>query len=115
VRVKTYTEVEGEREASASGVLVRKLISEEEGAPNFITRQLEVDAGGNTPHHAHPWKHEVYILDGEGVVKGGDEERKISGGDTVYLPPDEEHQFVNTGAGKLTFICVIPQSKDCIV
>ncbi len=115
MKVKNYTEVEGEREASASGVLVRKLISEEEGAPNFIMRLLEVDTGGNSPHHAHPWEHEVYILDGEGVVKGGGEEKTISSGDTVYLPPDEEHQFVNTGAGKLTFICVIPRAKDCDV
>ena len=52
----------------ASGCHVRWLLGEKDGAPNFAMRQFEVEPGGYTPKHYHPYEHEVYVLEGAGVV-----------------------------------------------
>ncbi|MCX6639050.1 MAG: hypothetical protein NTW14_01030 [bacterium] len=31
------------------------LIGPEEGAPNFVMRRIELEAGGCTPYHQHAW------------------------------------------------------------
>jgi quercetin dioxygenase-like cupin family protein len=30
-------------------------------------------------------------------------------GSVVFVPPNEQHQFVNSGAGVFRFICCIPR------
>ena len=94
----------------AEGVDIRLLVNEDDGAPNFIMRQFDVAADGHTPRHAHDWEHECYILSGSGVVAARDGEKPVSAGDCVYIPPGDEHQFRNTGAEPLRFLCLIPRS-----
>jgi len=107
-----HTEVEeSDVPAPAEGVRVRWLITEETGAPNFAMRQFTVEAGGSTPLHAHPWEHEAYILEGSGIVQGGEELEAFEAGDVVFVPPDELHQFKNTGEAELRFLCLIPLQK----
>lgn len=109
-----HTSVEAEEiPAPARGVRVRWLITEETGAPTFAMRQFLVEPGGSTPRHAHGWEHEAFILSGHGVVLGEEGEKEIEAGDVVFVPPDEEHQFLNTGEEELKFLCLIPlQKKD---
>lgn len=90
---------------------VRWLIGREDGAPNFAMRQFEVSPGGYTPKHHHPYEHEVFVLEGEGVVLEGDEEHPIRAGDVVYVAPDEVHQFRNTGQSALKFLCLVPHTE----
>jgi mannose-6-phosphate isomerase-like protein (cupin superfamily) len=58
------------------------------------------------------WEHEVYILDGEGAVKGPGSETPLKAGDVAYVAPNEQHQFANTGQGPLRFICIVPIQED---
>ena len=53
--------------AGAEGVDIRRLVSRDDGAPNFAMRMFELAPGGHTPLHAHPHEHEVFIVEGEGV------------------------------------------------
>jgi len=92
----------------AVGCQVRWLISDKDGAPNFAMRQFEVAAGGNTPKHNHPFEHEVFVLEGNGTVLEGDVEHRLSCGDVVFVPPNETHQFRNTGEVPLKFLCLVP-------
>ena len=39
----------------------------------------------------------------------------VRGGDSVFIPGDEKHQFRNAGAVPLRFICVIPLQNPCDV
>ncbi len=93
-----------------SGATVRWLISEGDGAPNFAMRQFTLAPGGHTPRHFHPYEHEVFVLEGEGVVFEGDTEHPLRAGDVVFVRPDEVHQFRNTGAVPLKFLCLIPNA-----
>jgi len=42
------------------------------------------------------------------VAMGEQGETKISSGSTVFVPPEEQHCFVNNGNETLRFICLIP-------
>jgi quercetin dioxygenase-like cupin family protein len=94
----------------AQGCQVRWLVTEQDGAPTFAMRQFEVAPGGCTPRHHHAYEHEVYVLEGQGVVYEGDRPQPLTAGDVVLVKPDEVHQFRNTGEGPLRFLCLIPNS-----
>ena len=59
----------------AAGCKVRWLVGEADAAPNFAMRQFELEPGGHTPRHFHPYEHEIFVLEGEGVIVDGDEQR----------------------------------------
>jgi len=109
--VKHYSEgvAMAPQEAGAVGVKMRGLIGAAEGAPNFIMRHFTVEPGGETPYHTHSWEHEIYVLSGEGEVRQGGEFHRVAAGYTVYVSPNEEHQFVNRGDTPLELICLIPR------
>ena len=94
----------------SSGCQVRWLVDDRDGAPNFAMRQFEVAPGGYTPQHFHDFEHEVFVLDGAGVVLEGDREHPLAAGDVVFVKPNEIHQFRNTGSTPLKFLCLIPNS-----
>lgn len=95
----------------ASGCQVRWLVDEQQGAPNFAMRQYEVAPGGYTPKHSHPYEHEVFVLEGTGLVVEGDVEHPLQAGDFVFVVPGEVHQFRNSGSGPLKFLCLVPNSS----
>lgn len=95
----------------AVGCEVRWLVDETQGAPNFAMRQFEVAPGGYTPKHSHPYEHEVFVLEGNGVVVDGDTEHALQPGDFVLVAPDDVHQFRNTGIAPLKFLCLVPNSS----
>ena len=103
-----YTDVTKEPADGVPGVSMRWAIGKNVDAPNFVTRVVEVEPGSATPHHTHPWEHEVFVLDGKGVVKGVDGDVEVGPRDCVFVPPNEMHQFVNAGNMVLRFLCIIP-------
>lgn len=94
----------------SQGCTVRWLLGERDGTPNFAMRQFEVAAGGHTPRHSHPYEHEVFVLEGAGVVYEGDQPHALQAGDVIFVKPDEIHQFRNTGDTPLKFLCLVPNS-----
>jgi quercetin dioxygenase-like cupin family protein len=103
-----YSDVAREGVEGYSGVTVRWLISKNDGAPTFAMRLFEVEPGGASPYHQHEWEHEVFILQGTGVVKKEYGEEKFSKGDFFFIHPNEWHQFINTGKSVFQFLCLIP-------
>jgi quercetin dioxygenase-like cupin family protein len=109
MRVFDHKQVEAkDADEGASKLKVRWLITKEMGAPNFAMRLFEMEPSGNSPLHVHPWEHEVFILEGEGVVVGQDKERKFRPGDVVFVAPNEKHQFKNNGSRTVRFLCIVP-------
>ena len=97
----------------ASGAKMRMLIGPKENAGNFHMRHFEVEPGGYTPHHNHDYEHEIIVLRGAGLAKSEGGDRTIKAGDAIWVPPNEMHQFQNTGDTPLEFICLIPAPQDC--
>ena len=96
------------QEKDIEGVTMRVVISEQDGAPNYVMRVFEVGPGGHTAYHTHNWEHEVYVLEGTGVVKQGDREHPVEKDSIALVVANDEHQFINTGPGLFKFICVVP-------
>jgi quercetin dioxygenase-like cupin family protein len=92
----------------AVGCQIRCLIGQPDGAPSFTMRHFEVAPGGHTPRHAHAHEHEVFVLEGTGVVVEDQAEHPLRSGHVVYVPPNQTHQFRNTGTVPLQFLCLIP-------
>ena len=102
MKIRHYREVKPKSEVPGS--FLHEVITEEDGAPNFAMRVVEVEPGKNTRFHSHPWEHEVFIISGEAVVKGEQGETKVTKDNSVYIAPNEQHCFVNTGKELLRFV-----------
>lgn len=111
MKVSNYLEAEPKQEVP--GAVMREVITGDDGAPNFCMRVFEVKPGSSTPSHSHPWEHEVFILSGQGVVRGEQGESGIARDSVVFVAPGEHHCFVNRGSEPLRFVCVIPISQKC--
>ncbi|MGQ9914437.1 MAG: cupin domain-containing protein [Thermogutta sp.] len=94
----------------AAGCTMRVLIGPDDRAPNFTMRQFEVEAGGHTPLHAHPYEHEVYVLEGEGMVMRDGEPLPLRPGMVVFVPANVMHQFRAGERSALKFLCLIPNA-----
>jgi len=86
----------------------RVLIGPEQGAEEFVMRLFTLSKGGSTPYHTHPWEHEVFVISGTGKVRSVSGLVDVGAGDFVYVPADDEHQFVNAGGDPFEFLCVVP-------
>ena len=106
MRVQNYRQVEGNE--AAPGVVMRVVAGPAEDAPTFVMRVFEIQPGSATPHHSHPWEHEVFVISGNGTLKSADTERPLVEGDAVTVLPDELHSFANSGDDIFRLICVVP-------
>lgn len=106
MKVQNYRQVEGREEPP--GVVMRVVAGPAEGAPTFAMRVFEIQPESATPFHIHPWEHEVFVLSGQGAVRGADTEKPLSEGDAVLVLPDEPHCFANTSKDIFRVICVVP-------
>jgi quercetin dioxygenase-like cupin family protein len=81
------------------------------GAQNFAMRLFEMEPGGHTPLHKHPWEHEVFALEGEGELFDGEKTTHFKSGYAIFVPPNENQQFRNNSENLLRVICLIPYIK----
>jgi len=109
MKIFHYRDVEAKDAGEgASKLTVRWLITKETGAKNFAMRLFEMEPRGYSPFHSHPWEHEVFIQEGEGLVVGEGEEKRFRAGDVIFIPPNEKHQFKNNDEKTAKFLCLIP-------
>ena len=62
MKIQNYRDVKGN--AAAPGVTMKVVAGPDEGAPSFVMRVFEIEPGGATPHHAHAWEHEMFVIEG---------------------------------------------------
>lgn len=101
-----YTKINND---ATKGASIKALISPKEGWKGHVMRVLELEEGGYSPKHEHPWPHINYILEGEGYVYLNGEKTSVKAGSYAYIPAGELHQFVNTGNSTFKFICIVPE------
>ena len=96
-----------------SGKKIHWLIPAEAGAPNFELRYVEIPP--NVPPSgspSHPHEHEVFIVKGRGVLQGIRDGRpcevELKPGQAIFIPGNEDHQWLNPYNEPLGIICVIP-------
>ena len=111
---KSYLDVVEEEVtlAGSTGVSVRWLIREKDGALRYAMRRFEIKPGGQIGLHGHPEEHEIYILSGKGEVLESDGSKTtVTQGDVLYVLPSEKHGYKNLSEDSFVFLCVIPLLK----
>jgi quercetin dioxygenase-like cupin family protein len=105
-----YTKVEDmiPEEEGVKDTTIRWLITKDIGAEHFAMRHFTIQPGGHTPHHQHDWEHEIFILEGEGVMRSTDHQEPCGPGDFAFIPSMEWHQIRNTGGMPMRMLCLIP-------
>ncbi len=108
-----HTSDEGIMCTTKSGNKIYWMLTSEIGAPNFEMRYIEVPPGGRTSFGHHPHEHEVFVIRGEGTIKGPHPDARLVPGTAVFVPGDEDHQFVNASEIEpFGIICIVPKGAE---
>jgi len=72
---------------------------------------VEIEPGGVSRAHEHPWEQVNYIVAGRGLLVCEGSEREVSSGDLVLIGREESHRFQNNGDSSLVLVGVLgPES-----
>ena len=56
-----------------------------------LVNEFEVAGGGRVDPHSHPTHEFYYVMSGRGLMEIEGDEREISQGDLVHIPPNKVH------------------------
>lgn len=94
----------------AAPSLVIKVDDRNGGSPNFFVGYEEIAPGSAIPPHFHPEYDEVIIVhEGKGLATLGVQERVVTAGATIYIPPKTRVSLKNTGTQTLSIFFIFPQ------
>jgi quercetin dioxygenase-like cupin family protein len=77
-----------------------------------VFEQTGLTPNGGPPLHIHPFQDEwFYVIEGEYLFQVGDDKYEMKGGDTIFLPRNVQHAFVQlTEKGKM-IVSYLPAGK----
>jgi mannose-6-phosphate isomerase-like protein (cupin superfamily) len=86
--------------------LVSHILLEEGDAPGgeLSITWVDVEPGAEQKPHSHGPQQVYVITRGSGRMKVAGDERDVSAGSMVFIPPEAEHGIVNTGDETLTYV-----------
>lgn len=70
---------------------------------NLTTSLVEMTPGGIQRIHNHQNEQCYFILQGEGIMTVGNEEKRVIEGDCILIPPNESHGLKNDGKTVLIY------------
>lgn len=73
---------------------------------------VEVGPGASQRPHDHGPEQVYVVVRGSGRMRVGDEEREVTVGDLVYVPPGATHGIENPSDGPLTYISAATPNLD---
>jgi quercetin dioxygenase-like cupin family protein len=76
-----------------------------EGGHLELVNEFEVANGGYVYPHSHPTHEFYFVMSGRGVMTIDGEDRDVSPGDFIYIPPDLVHSLRPTGGGAIHCFC----------
>lgn len=98
------------------GVRTRLIAAASTGATQLCLFEQWSDPGTGAPDHRHPGVEEaVTVLAGEAEFWVEEERRHAAVGDTVLVPADRRHRFVNVGTSQLHTLAVFPSPAPPVV
>jgi len=92
-------------EEGAYKVKVKYLLHAGIGAEKLQLRLFTIGVGGHTSLEKHAHEHEVFILKGKALVRGGDKEVVANPRDVIFILSYELHQFKNIGDEPVELLC----------
>jgi len=74
------------------------------GAKHITTSLVEMEPGGIQKPHHHKTEQCYTIIEGQGIMKVGDESAEVKAGDTIFIPSNSVHSLINTGGTSLKYL-----------
>jgi mannose-6-phosphate isomerase-like protein (cupin superfamily) len=74
---------------------------------HYSMAHAKVAPGDTTFKHTLKTSEVYYIIEGEGLMYIDSEEKKVSAGYTVYIPPGSVQCIKNTCDKELVFLCIV--------
>jgi len=89
-----------------------KISGADTGGNVAVFEQTGLTPNGGPPLHIHPFQDEwFYVVEGEYLFQVGDDKYELKGGDTIFLPREIQHAFVQlTEKGKM-IVSYLPAGK----
>ncbi|MSQ07440.1 MAG: cupin domain-containing protein [Dehalococcoidia bacterium] len=72
-----------------------RLVTLADNPPTCTLNYSVIEPGKTSAHHIHPWEHEVFILEGSGVLVCDGKEYPVTQGDAVLIPGNVDHYTRN--------------------
>jgi len=114
MKIANYSQFEAidatEIEKAYTGITIRRVISDMDGADGSVMDMFEIAPGGQSPYHSHPWDHQVFVISGHGWCRDENGQHEFRDGDVIYVKPGELHSFGNAGHDPVRLVCVIPKA-----
>jgi len=95
-----------------AGVSRMVLVGDAGEKTHFQLRYFEIAPGGFSSLEHHEHEHAVFVVRGQGEVQLGDQVYQVGFGDTIYVAPQEAHQFRNPRQEPFGFLCVVDAERD---
>ena len=101
----------GSGAAMAAPAMIIKVDGRNGGSPDFFVGYEEVAPGSAIPAHSHPEYDEVlFVHKGKGLATLGSQQRVVTAGATIYIPPKTRVSLKNIGTQTLCAFFVFPRS-----
>ncbi len=102
----------GSGAAMAAPAMIIKVDGRNGGSPDFFVGYEEVAPGSAIPAHSHPDYDEVlFVHQGKGLAMLGSQQRIVTAGATIYIPPKTRISLKNTGSQTLKVFFVFPRPE----
>jgi ribulose-bisphosphate carboxylase large chain len=98
--------------ADWADVIRRTLIGSHGESAKFHLRYFEIAPDGFSSFEKHSHEHVVIGIRGKGVGIAGKKKYKIGFLDTLYIKPNEPHQFRNPYNEPFGFFCIVNAKRD---
>ena len=95
------------KEFVLAGVVMKRLLSGEQTAGQFCLLENRSDGNTRTPIHVHARDDEtVYIIEGELTAVIGGQPRRLTAGESIFLPRGIPHQLMNMSGNPCRYILI---------
>jgi quercetin dioxygenase-like cupin family protein len=96
----------------AAPSMIIKVDGRNGGSPDFFVGYEEIAPGSAIPAHAHAEYDEVlFIHQGKGLATLGSQQRVVTAGATIYIPPKTRVSLKNTGTQTLSVFFIFPRPE----
>jgi quercetin dioxygenase-like cupin family protein len=89
---------------TSSGLARLRIVGPDQGAVHTDLLAVALAAGGWLAPHVHSFEEAIYLLDGELLVRIGDDVHRLVGGDYALFPTAVRHGLGNTGSAPARFL-----------
>jgi len=77
-----------------------------------VFEQTGLTPNGGPPLHIHPFQDEwFYVIEGEYIFQVGDEKFSLNAGDTIFLPRNVQHAFIQLTEKGRMIVTYLPAGK----